>query len=208
MTLNNLSRLFDQCEIVDTQMQIDKDYFATVNNIYSDGEFKTNITREGFIHINSVKNASYIIYVDRKYNICACIYKYALETIYKEIIDRLNALRDVVDKIKNNSNNYDEVIESVNTHIDDDVIDINSFICTECECKDKMEFHRSKTNPEALITVCNLCKTEYTFVPSKYYKLSSKKNIYFKSEKSSRSIKISESKEINKPAPNNKEVKK
>lgn len=207
MNLANLCRLFDQCEIVDTQIQIDKDYFATIENIYSDGNFKTNVTREGFIHITSVKDANYIMYIDRQYHICACIYKYTLETSYKEIIDRLNGLRDVLDKVKGSDD--DEITNSINNHIDDDVIDINLFICTECDCKEKMEFTRSKTNPDALISVCNMCKTEYTFVPSKYYKLSSKKNIYFKSEKSSRQIKISEPKEATKSAPtNNKEVKK
>lgn len=198
MTLNNLSRLFDQCEIVDTQIQIDKDYFATVDSIFTDGEYRTNITSGGFIHINSVKDANYIMYIDRQYNVCACIYKYTLETMYKEIIDRLNGLREILDKVKSINGDYDEeLLNSINNHIDDDVIDINLFVCTECDCKDKMEFNRSKTNPDALIAICDICKTEYTFVPSKYYKLSSKKNIYFKSEKSSRLIKISEPKKKN-----------
>ena len=53
-----------------------------------------------------------------------------------------------------------------------------------------MVFTRSKSNPDVLEANCDKCQTEYTFVPSKYYKLASKRIVYFKSEKSSRLVEI------------------
>jgi hypothetical protein len=200
MTLENLCHLFDQYEIVDKQFQIDKDYFSAIENIYTDGKVKTNISAEGYIHINSVKDATYIIYADRKYNICLCIYKYIFETKYKEIIDKLNVIRDLVKDM--NSFTIIDKDDPTSINVDDDVIDINTFLCIECDSKENLIFNRSKTNPDILETKCNVCKTEYTFTPSKYYKLASKRTIYFKSEKSSRQIEIKTSKKETKPKTN------
>jgi hypothetical protein len=205
MTLENLCRLFDQYEIVDNQLQIDKDYFSAMENIYTDGESKTNISGEGYIHIAAVKKATYIIYADRKYNICLCIYKYTPETKYKQIIDRLNVLRDIIKDLNTFTiSDREEPIKNINDE-DLDLIDINTFTCIECNSKDKLSFNRSKDNPDVLETKCETCKTEYTFVPSKFYKLASKRTIYFKSEDTSRQINIKEPKKDDK---NTKEVKK
>lgn len=192
MTLNEVCACFDQYEIVDTQIEIDREYYAAMQITYSDGEVKSHITREGYIHITSVYNASYIIFVNREYETCLCVYKYIPDIMCKYIIENLHALQAVMNK--SNINTYNENVIIDNDHILNDVIDINTFTCTECDSKEKMIFTRSKTNIEALESKCKYCKTEYVFVPSKYYKLSSKRVIYFKSEESSRQIEIAEPK--------------
>lgn len=193
MNLTELCSLFDRYEIVDTQAQIDREYYATLEDIYTDGDYKTNVTRDAYIHITSVQNASYLIFVDLESKIYLCIYKYVPETKYKLIKQKLRFLKTVLKEMNINNDYKDDKIEIIKECIDDDVIDINIFTCTECNCEDKLIFYRSKTNPEALCTTCNNCKTEYTFVPSKYYKLSSKRVIYYKSEKSSRLVEIEDS---------------
>jgi hypothetical protein len=190
MTINELCTHFDKHEIVNTQLEIDRDYYAVMDAIYSDGEIKSHITREGYIHITSVHDASYIIFVDRDYEICLCVYKYIPDIMCKYIMENLHAVQCVMNK-----SNDDPVCDAeTSVNIYDGVIDINTFTCTECNSEDKMIFTRSKTNTEALESRCPHCKTEYTFVPSKYYKLSSKRVIYFKSEESSRQIEIAEPK--------------
>ena len=190
MTLVDLCSLFDKHEIVNTQEEIDREYFATLDTIFTDGEYKTNVDSDAYIHITSVKNATYLIFVDIKYKIYICVYKYIADTKYKHIIQRLQILKNTIAKLGVFLDHNTE--DAIDDYIDDDVIDINSFTCIECGSKDKMKFNRSKTNPEAIETKCSTCKAEFTFVPSKYYKLSSKRVIYFKSEKSSRQIEIKE----------------
>ena len=191
MNIIDLCELFDKYEIVKTQIEIDRSYYATVETIYSDGDVAYNITSNGYIHINSVQNASYLMFIDIEYKKYLCIYKYIPESMYKPIIQKLQILNETISKI----NVFDECddthsVDNNDQVINNDVIDINTFKCTECDYENKLIYTRSKTNPEALETKCDKCKTEYIFVPSKYYKLSSKKIIYFKSEDSSRQIDV------------------
>lgn len=194
MTVNEVCAYFDRSQIVDTQMEIDREYYSAMGVIFSDGDVKYHMTREAYIHITSVQNATYIIFADREYKTCLCVYKYIPDITCKYIIEDLHILQNKIKKTNEYIN--DDINENViEEHINDDVIDINTFTCTECDSKEKMVFVRSKTNPDVLETKCNTCKAEYTFVPSKYYKLASKRIIYFKSEDSSRKINITEQKE-------------
>ena len=191
MTVQEVCAYFDLSQIVDAQIEIDRDYYSAMgeSSIYTDGEIKSHITSEGYIHITSVQNASYIIFADREYHTCLCVYKYIPDITCKYIIENLHRLQYKINTtmVDNNISNDDINIDS---HIDDDVIDINSFTCTECDSKDKMIFRRSGSNCDILEAKCKTCKTEYTFTPSKYYKMASKRVIYFKSEKSSRDVNI------------------
>lgn len=193
-TINDLCNLFDKHEIVELETQIDREYYASTDAIFTDGEIKSNITRDGYIHITSVKNANFLMFVDIEHNIYLCIYKYIFTTKFKYIRQKLQILRSRLEEIKENvyadsSDEKNTVIDCIAKNINDDVIDINTFTC-ECGSKEKMIFTRSKNNYEAIEAKCKACKSEYVFVPSKYYKLASKKLVYFKSEESSRQINI------------------
>lgn len=192
MNINELCALFDRYEIVESQLDIDKEYYTIIDTIYTDGSVKTDINKDGYIHILSVYNASYLIFIDTEHKIYLRIYKHIDAAEFKYIKQKLQILKNkLAEFIKDDRN--DDIINTDNSiinHIDSDVIDINTFTCNECDNTNKMIFTRSKTNPDAIETKCNVCKTEYIFVPSKYYKLSSKKTIYFKSEASSRQIEI------------------
>lgn len=190
MTLTELCSLFDRYEIVETQTQIDRRYYATTETAYSDGKIESTVGNDAYIHINSVHNATYLMFVDIEHKIYLCVYKYIPNSKYKVIRQQLQILKNIINKL-NNIDEYND-IDALDNHIDDDVIDINTFTCTECDSEERLVFNRSKTNPEAITTKCKTCKTEYVFVPSKYYKLSSKKITYFKSEKSSRQISITQ----------------
>lgn len=195
MTVNEVCEYFDLSEIVNTQMDIDRDYYSAIGKVYTDGIVKSHITREGYIHITSVKDATYFIFLNREYQTCLCVYKYIPDITCKYIIENLHLLKSKINEVNEISEDTTELDNYTDKLIDDDVIDLNTFTCTECESENKMIFIRSKTNPDALETKCTTCKTEYIFVPSKYYKLASKRIIYFKSENSSRQIEISEYKE-------------
>lgn len=189
MELINLCQLCDQYEIVDTKPQLDRDYYSHSNSIYSDGRVISHINSEGYIHITNVEDADYIMFAGINHAIYLGIYKYTPEVKYKEILDRLNRLKNMTAEMleENINNNVKTVTQNT------DLVDINNFACDQCGYIDKLQFTRSPTNPDALICKCNQCKSEYTLVPSRYYRISSKKIVYFKSE-DSRDITISEKK--------------
>lgn len=197
MTVQEVCTYFDLSQIVDAQIEIDRDYYSAMgeSSIYTDGEIKSHVTNEGYIHITSVQNATYIIFADREYHTCLCVYKYIPDITCKYIIENLHRLQYKINTtmVDNNIGNNDTNIDS---HINDDVIDINTFTCTECDSDEKMVFKRSGSNCDILEAKCKTCKTEYTFTPSKYYKMASKRVIYFKSEKSSREIDIQQESSI------------
>lgn len=190
MTLEKLCSKFDRAEVVNTQMQLDRVYYASTDTIYSDGNIKTSIRDDGYIRIDSVQDANFVIFVDLENKIYLCIYNYTPENKYKLILQKLRLLKNIINELNGTDLSENMVTETINNHIDNDVIDINIFTCTECGSEEKLEYNRSKTNPEALEAKCTKCQTEYTFVPSKYYKLSSKRIIYFKSQESSRDITV------------------
>ena len=190
MTLDELCGLFDRYEIVESQIEIDRELYTPKETIFTDGDYKSNITGNGYIHITCVKNATYLMLVDVEYKTYLRIYKYISDSKFKYIKQKLQFLKDVVKESDEYSEIMDNRINAESTDsIDKDVIDINEFTC-ECGSKEQLVFARSKTNYEALETKCKECKSEYVFVPSKYYKLASKRTIYFKSEDSSRKINI------------------
>ena len=164
ITINDVCELFDLYEIVDAQMQIDRDYYASTDAIYTDGKYEYNVTRDAYIHITSVKNATFIMFLNMENEIYLCIYKYIPEEMFKIIKQKLQFLKNKISEIDyttarisgNNESNDNNIIDDF---IDDSVIDINSFTCTECGSKEKLIFIRSKNNPEVLITKCNTCKT-------------------------------------------------
>jgi hypothetical protein len=184
MKFEQLKKYFDVFEIVDNHLDLDREFLSVSERIFTDGEVKFNVNREGYLHITSVQNAMYILFIDTEHNLYCCVFKYIPTTKFKEIIRHAGVLK----RITENDYKIDKDYLDDGINVEDDLIDINEFTCTECDCEDTLIFTRSATNPDALITKCNKCCTDYTFVPSKYYKLSSKKVIYFKSEKSSRNI--------------------
>jgi hypothetical protein len=190
MTLTNLCSLFDQYEIVDTEISLDREYYASSEIIYSDGHIESNINSEGYIHITKVIDANYIMFLDQNEACFLCIYKYTPETKYKDVIDSMNKMKRLSAKISKEDDDIEQDIKSANNIIMDDLVDINEFTCTECKSKDKMKFTRSKKDSDILTCKCQHCSTEYSFAPSKYYRLASKKVVFFKSDKSSRQIYI------------------
>ena len=187
MTIYDLCSHFDRSEIVDTQLEIDRDHYASIDTIFTDGEYKTSIGDNGYLKISNVCNANYIMFIDLENKIYLCIYKYISVSKFKPILQRLQMLKNTINKLNGSPCNNDNV-DIIDNLIDDDVIDINTFCCIECDSYSEFTFTRSKTNPDILQAKCDKCKTEYTFTPSKYYKIASKKCVYFKSEKSSRDI--------------------
>lgn len=185
MTIAELCNLFDRYEVVDTKMQLDREYYSNTNTIYSDGNIKTSIGKDAYVRV-SVYDANYVMFVDIENKIYLCVYRYIPTTKFKQIKQELQLLKNEINKLSDNNTN------DITNCINDDVIDINAFKCTECKSDEKLIFYRSKDNSDILITKCNICKSEYTFVPSKYYKLASKRTVYFKSNKSSRDIEIKE----------------
>ena len=186
MKFKQLEKYFDLFEVVDNHLDLDREFFSVSENLFSDCEIKSNVNREGYIHITSIQNATYIMLIDTEHNLYCCVFKYIPTTKFKEIIRNAGVLKRIIEN--DYKINKDHLEDGIN--VEDDLVDINEFTCTECDCEDALIFTRSDTNLDALTSKCNKCHTEYTFVPSKYYRLSSKKVVFFKSEKSSRNINI------------------
>lgn len=176
----------DTYDIVDAKYILDRKYLSISDHIFTDGELNYDVNEDGYITIKEVKNANYILFIDQNKEIHLGIYKFIPENKINEIMYEIDLLTYL--NIEKNNNEDTEVTDQVNIN-DDAIININKFLCTECYSNDKMVFTRSKSNPEILCTKCKNCLTEYNFVPSKYYKMSSKKIIY-KKENTSRFIEI------------------
>lgn len=197
MTIDELCKLeFEQYEIVDSKVDIDKEYWSSSDMIFTDGEIKSNINREGYIHITSVKDANYVMFADRDNIPYICVYKYIYDNMFKEIIDKANILKERILKISGVETSAED------TKPDDkpisDLVDINNFRCTECGYDGKFSYKRTESNIDALETKCPKCNAIFTFVPSKYYKLASKKVVFFKTDQSSRNIDLEEQQKITK----------
>ena len=185
MTVTKLSEAADICYIAENRDELNQKYIATSEMIYSDGTNSHKINSDGYIEIDEVHNASYIVFLDITGNIFLGVYKYIAENKFKEIIDHINKIRDYMSKItitdikkddKNNNDiedNNDIIItnKSTNSEMMDKKlntwIDINNFICAKCLNQDDFDIVK---NPDAsMIFTCNRCKVEYLLVPSKYY---------------------------------------
>lgn len=95
MTLTNLCNLADAYYIAKHKYEINQDHIASSNLIYSDGTSKHHVNNDGYIHITSVDDASYLIYLDQEGNVFLWIYELTPEIRYKEIIDNMNTLRSI-----------------------------------------------------------------------------------------------------------------
>ena len=185
MTLQEICSQFDIYEIVDTLAELeDRDYYTSYDKIFIDGAYDISPNKEGFIHIHNVKDASYIIIIDKYKKTYIRVYKYIAESKFKPTYDACKLLRDIL-----NNEEYIEKKENNDILKTSDIIDINNFRCTECG-NNEFIFFRSSRTVDALETKCSRCKTEYELMPSKYYKISSKRVIYFKSEDVSRDVDI------------------
>jgi hypothetical protein len=174
MTIENLCVLFDGNTVVDKKNQLDNEYIASSNIIYSDGKFSTKIDSSGYIHINNISDTTnYLIYIDQNGDIFLVIYKYIAETKFKEIIDKLNSIRDQTGMRKHSLLNRTEDGMAL-----DDMADLKDINDLHCEsCNDKMEIVKIYKNGD-MIAICNKCNIKYALKPSKYYVLAAKTKIY------------------------------
>jgi len=194
MILDNVCKLFDVYEVTDVKNNIGgREYLSLLESVYSDGSVEKSVGSDGYIHIKSVKDAEYILFVDVNHMFYLNIYKYTHEMKYKEIINNLNALKETYEALP--GDNKPAINRDVCLATDKDVnmaglVDINAFKCQVCDSADMMDFKRVNGNPDALMCKCKVCHSEYTFVPSRYYRMSSKKIVYSKSNNLSRDVQI------------------
>ena len=94
MTLTNLCDLFDCSFIADHKADLNSNYKASSDLIYSDGKIESHIDKDGYIIIESVDDdANYLVFLDQNGDIFLAVYRYLLEVKYKEVIDCLNNIR-------------------------------------------------------------------------------------------------------------------
>ena len=128
MTLQEICSQFDIYEIVDTLAELeDRDYYTSYDKIFIDGAYDISPNKEGFIHIHNVKDASYIIIIDKYKKTYIRVYKYIAESKFKPIYDACKLLRDII-----NNEEYIEKKENNDILKTSDIVDINNFRCTEC----------------------------------------------------------------------------
>jgi len=172
MTLDNICTLFDSYYIAEKRSELNTKYIASSELIYSDGQFNHRINSDGYITIDNVKDAEYIIFIDQNGDVFIAIYKYIYDLKFKDIITNVNKIRSSTGMRKHSIVSHEDtpnkIIPSGN------VIDVNNFKCSVCN--NDLEF--SKLKNATVLAVCKKCNVEYALVPSKYYILKAKKQIY------------------------------
>lgn len=155
--------------------------YSSSEKIYTDCEdMKYNITKEGYIHITKAENANYILYADKSDKINLSIYYLCDKSYGIKIAAESEILYNFINnKLTTNINNAIKL--DVNN---DNIYNINTFTCSECDNNEPMKYEYRKGNGDALFCKCPNCKTEYSFVPSNLYKMASKKVIFSKSSTS------------------------
>lgn len=176
MTIENLCDLFDSHMIVDKMNKMENTFTASSELIYSDGEFDHNIDSEGYIKISNIRDAMYIIFIDSAGDIFLCVYKYIPETKYKNVIDKLNKVREITGMKRHNN-----IGEAANDRIriNNSLVDINNLQCPEC--KEIMSV-KEKSGKELMIAECSNCGTKLLLEPSKYYVITTKQQKYDKTD--------------------------
>lgn len=181
MALQNICDLFDSYFIADKQDKLNIDYLASSTQIYSDGEFDQHVGSDENVHISNLNGASYIMFLDQNKNIFIAIYRYIYDGKYKEIVDQLNKLR------KFTGINKHEKSEKVSVENKNDIVDINTFKCPDCDSD--MIWSKPYKDSDTIVSMCKKCNIEYALIPSKYYVIKAKKRLY-KSNNNFRNINL------------------
>ena len=149
---------------------LNKEYIASSGEVYTDGNQKQNIDKEGFVHIE-LSDAQYIVLFDINNQLYLEIYKYTP-------VFTINNLISEVIKIKKNYSNigYNKKFDNLNIIKESDLVNINSFVCPKCG----KEFvkAKSKADPSLILAYCSNCNIEYFLKPSKYFVIVAKKQFF------------------------------
>lgn len=202
MTLTNVCQLSDIYYIADHQIELNQRYVSLSDRIYTDGKASHHVDKEGYIIIESIIDANYLVFIDKNGDVCLWVYKYIPDTMYKTIIDHLNLLRTQTgigkhavishddennDPMKSSSEgipaaypnkqykqnkDYKRENDEYLKQAPAEIVDVNNFICTECG--ELIDRNVSLNSDLSIICTCNNCGTRFTLVPSKYYIIKSK----------------------------------
>jgi uncharacterized protein YbaR (Trm112 family) len=169
--IDDVCSKFDSYFVAEKQNQIDKRYRASSDIIFSDGKFDHHINSEGYIVIENVRDANYLIFTDQTGDVRLIIYQNTPSFKFKDIIDRCNQIRETTGEIKSEDKNDNSDIK-----ISERLIDINTFVCPTCN--GKMTLIKPKSTSETIVAYCKKCNIEYVLVPSKYYVIKAQKQFY------------------------------
>lgn len=177
MKLENLCDLFDSHEIVDKKDALSKVYVASSSIIYSDGEFDQYVDKDGYVRITNITDAMYIMFLDIEGDLFISIYKYIPETHYKEVIDRMNKIRNQMGMQRHNNIHSDFFVDLEKSSLletDNTLVDVNNLKCGECGNNMRKKFKKDKD----IVAICDTCNLKYLLIPSKYYVIKAKEILY------------------------------
>lgn len=179
--LQNVCNLFDSYFIAEKQNQLNKEYKAVSDNIITDGNYDHRINGDGYIVISNIsETANYLIFIDQNGDLFLAVYKYTPSIKFKDITDAGIKIR------KNTGIKKHSVLADSTSLIPSFVkpsditqsgllVDINTFKCPDC--KKNMIFGKFPES-ETIIAYCKNCQMEYALVPSKYYVIKARKQLY------------------------------
>lgn len=182
MTLSNLCSLADTYYIAEHKPELNQTYISSSEFIYSDGTFKHHINNDGYIEIGEIVDANYVTFIDQAGNLYLAIYKYIQEIKFKEIIDRINKIRDQTGMHKHSTvivdNDSDaeppaEKDKILTNSADGDLVNVNNMVCSICGSNKFVEPFVYDADHN-ITCECENCRTVYYLIPSKYYIIKSK----------------------------------
>lgn len=178
-----------QYSIAEYRTEIENhEHIASSTEIYTDGEYSKHIDPEtGYVHIENLRNVTYIMYLDANSMIYLHAYKFISEHNLKVISDGIKSLKKSIqseDDIsefkyllttpidKNTVTDVDDVYFEVLLR-GQGIVNINNMVCDVCggvKFKDPILCSDMKTFEYQ----CSNCYTIYRLAPSKYYMITSR----------------------------------
>lgn len=179
--LQNVCNLFDSYFIAEKQNQLNKEYKAVSDNIVTDGDCDHRINGDGYVIISNVnKVTNYLIFIDQNGDLFLAVYKYTPNAKFKDITDAGLKIRESTGIKKHavladSASSISSFVKSADITQSELLVDINNFKCPEC--KKSMIFGKVPES-ETIVAYCKSCQIEYAMVPSKYYIIKARKQLY------------------------------
>lgn len=173
--LEEVCSLFDGYYIANSTLQMNKKYIALSSIIYSDGSYTKDAHRDGYVHIENIRDASYIIFINANEEIYLAVYKYIPESKLADVEVKFKELRSLLPSIADANN--DGLPDNNTINMED----------PRCPfCNEPIVVCNSSMDKMLHISKCNICKKGYTLEPDENFKITSITNYNKKKERISK----------------------
>lgn len=173
--LQEVCDLFDSYYIANSMIQMDKRYVAVSGLVHSDGSYTKEAHRDGFVYIENVKDANYIVYIDKNKELSLAVYRYTSES-------KLADIELICKEIRNNMHELIWDDEDGDGVPDNNTINVEDPRCPFCNSP-IVVCNNSMGDKMLYVAKCNDCNKGYVLEPDDNYRITSITNYNNKKER-------------------------